>query len=134
MNGPKPDGWRVLEQWGKPAAVRRARWLSVMRWRRAVQRVLKPHRLNFTQWLVLDTTHRLIEEKGDAVSQNEVAARLEMSKMTVSHAMTALADKSLVSRGPDMHMPAWRIFVFDAGKEMLRRVSAGIDVVSRLNL
>ena len=127
------DGWRVLQQWGQPVAVRTARWRSVMRWRRAVQRVLAPFHMTFTQWLVLDTTVQLIEEKGDAVSQNEVAARLEMSKMTVSHAMTTLANKGLVDRGPDMHMPAWRIFVFEAGKNMLRSVGPGIDAVSRLD-
>ena len=45
--------------------------------------------------------------------------------------MIALADKDLVSRGPDMHMPRWRIFVFDKGKDILRRVATGIDAVSR---
>ncbi len=128
------DVKREMQRWGLSAqctAVWKARWLAALRWRRAVQRVLAPYQLSFTQWLVLDATQFLILAKGDAVNQNDVAAHLQMSRKTVSDAMIALANKDLVSRGPDMHMPAWRIFVFDEGKDMLRHVGAGIDAVSQ---
>ncbi len=121
-------------QWGQATAVRQARWLSVMRWRRAVQRVLKPYKLNFTRWLVLSATEHVRAEKGDAVSQNDVGAYLDLSRATISDAMGALANEGLVDRGPDMHMPAWRIIMTQKGTDLLRRVRPGIDAVSRLDL
>ncbi len=118
--------------WGQPTAVRKARWLSVMRWRRSVQRVLRPYKLSFTQWLVLDATQHVRVEKGDAVSQSDVGAHLGLSRATVSDAMCVLANEGLVDRGPDIHMPAWRIIMTDKGRDLLHRVGLGIDAVSRL--
>ena len=61
----------------------RARWLAVVRWRRAVERVLAPYGLSFTQWLVLDATRYLIAEKGAAVNQNEVSTQLAGVGLTI---------------------------------------------------
>src|SRR6185369_14915220 len=64
------QGLRVTE-------IRKAEWLSAMRWRRHIQAVCASSGLTFTQWLLLDCARQLIAETEDAVIQAEIAARLE---------------------------------------------------------
>ena len=75
--------------------------------------------LAFTQWLVLDATALIVRETGDAVSQSQVAQFLRLERMTLSHAMTTLSSRGLVSRGPPLSGTCWRIFVAKEGSELL---------------
>ncbi len=81
---------------------RKARWFAAMRWRRQVEALLAGVGVTFTQWLVLDALRELIAAMEDAVSQNDVARRLELDRVTVSEVMRALERKQLVSRGIDI--------------------------------
>ena len=101
-----------------------------MRWQRRVARELAPLNLTLMQWLVLDTTNALITETGDAVSQQAIATRLEIDKMTVSHAMRALNNLALVDRGPDFLYCAWRIWVTKKGIDVLEEGRKRVACVS----
>ena len=109
---------------------RRAEWLAAMRWRRRVEAALRGVGLTFTQWLVLTGTQELVEEGGDAVSQKEVAARVELDEATVSQVMRLLQEKQLVSRGIDMCGKAWRVFLEARAERLLREHRAGVEAAS----
>jgi hypothetical protein len=64
---------------GVETRARKAEWFAAMRWRRRVEATLREVKVTFTQWLVLSAAQELIEERRDAVSQKEIAARLESS-------------------------------------------------------
>src|SRR5450432_4144540 len=92
------ETWKLSSYWSrdgdmKTGAVapetraRRAEWLAAMRWRRRVEAVLRGVGLTFTQWLVLAGAREIIEESGDAVSQKEIAARVELDGATISQVM-----------------------------------------------
>ncbi len=107
------------------------RWLCSKVWQRRVRRALRRSGLNFSQWLVLDATAALIATTGDAVSQGDVAGYLELPRMAISRAMSALDWKGLVSRGGPMSGPAWRIFMNEKGMNLLRDLADEIEAVSR---
>jgi hypothetical protein len=86
---------------GDAAKSNKKQWLAAMGWRRRIEASITPSGLTFTEWLVLDTTEYLIKVTEDAVSQSQVSA-LSLDRMTISHAMTALAEKALVDRGNAM--------------------------------
>ena len=69
-----------------------------MRWRRLANAACKTVGLTFTQWLLLDALRELFEETRDAVTQNEIASRLELDRATTSQVIRALDRKHLVSR------------------------------------
>lgn len=106
------------------------RWQAAMSWRRRIDAVLAGSGLRFNDWLVLAATRRLVRETGDDVSQNQVAARLQLSRMSVTNAMRSLDDKGLVSRGGAMSGPAWRVFVTREGIQFLRELAASIEAAS----
>jgi DNA-binding MarR family transcriptional regulator len=101
-----------------------------MIWRRRVDAVLARSGLRFNDWLVLAATRRLVRETGDDVSQNQVAVRLQLSRMSITNAMRSLDDKGLVSRGEAMSGPAWRVFVTREGIQFLREHAASIEAAS----
>jgi DNA-binding MarR family transcriptional regulator len=108
----------------------KAQWWRAMRWRAAVESSLAGTGLTFTQWLVLDALSDLIRESDDAVNQNEVAARVALSRASVSLVMRALERRWLVSRGPDLTGRAWRIFLTDTGEHLLRAVTAQVEAAA----
>ena len=108
----------------------KAEWRKAMRWRGRVEAALGGSALTFTQWLVLDALRELIAETGDAVNQNEVAARVALSRATVSFVMSALDKKGLVDRGPDLTGRAWRIFLTARAERLLCDVTADIETAS----
>ena len=110
--------------------VGKARWLAAMCWRRKVELALAGSGLTFTQWLILAALHELIESTEDAVSQNDVCARLELDRGTVSLVMRTLEQKGLVDRGPDMTCRAWRIFLTSRAEILLRDRAEGIEGAS----
>jgi DNA-binding MarR family transcriptional regulator len=116
-------GWRATE-------LRQAEWLAAMRWRRRVEAALADLGLTFTQWLVLSATRELIVQTGDAVNQNEVAARVELDRSTTSQVMRALAKKQLVDRGGDLTGRAWRIILTSRAVKLLREAAARIEAAS----
>jgi DNA-binding MarR family transcriptional regulator len=116
------------------AAQATERYLAAWRWRRAVEAELKPLGLTFTQWLVLGATAALIRESKDAVNQNEVAARTELDRMTVSQVMTTLEDLGHVDRGPDMIGRGYRIWITSSGRKTLTRSRARLEVHHRTSL
>jgi DNA-binding MarR family transcriptional regulator len=113
---------KYTEEW-------RDKWLEVMRWRRGVEQALGSQ-LAFTQWLVLDATALIVRETGDAVSQSQVAHFLRLERMTLSHAMTTLSSRGLVSRGPPLSGICWRIFVTREGSELLCFLNKAVAAVS----
>jgi DNA-binding MarR family transcriptional regulator len=108
----------------------RARWLAAMRWRRALEVVLTPVGLTFTQWLVLEAIRELIDEAEDAVSQNQIAARLELDRTTISQVMRTLERKGLVDRGIDLTGRAWRVFLNDKAMRLLVGAAHAIESAS----
>ena len=101
-----------------------------MRWRRAVERALTGTGLTFTQWLVLDALRELIAETRDAAIQNEIAARVELDRGTISLVMRALEKKQLVDRAPDITGRALRIWLTLRAEALLREQAAGIEAAS----
>ncbi|HYQ31273.1 MAG TPA: hypothetical protein VER04_28765, partial [Polyangiaceae bacterium] len=65
--------------------LKKRRWLAALRWRQRVKACLAPSGLTFTEWLVLDATAALVDRTGDAVSQNDVGASLELDAMALWH-------------------------------------------------
>jgi DNA-binding MarR family transcriptional regulator len=109
---------------------RRTEWLVAMRWRRRVETALLEAGLTFTQWLVLNGARELIEKTHDAVSQKEVAAHVELDCATISHVMTTLDRKNLVSRAPDLYGKAWRIWLCTEAERRLDELRAHIEAIS----
>jgi DNA-binding MarR family transcriptional regulator len=108
-------------------------WRMALRWRRQVEGELGDN-FTFTQWLVLDAAQVAIAEAGDAVSQNAVAARAEIDKMTVSQVMRTLEERGLVERGPNQGGPAYRISVTAKGRRALVDGRSRVDTASAQSL
>ena len=110
--------------------LRKAEWLSAMRWRRRVASACAGARLSFPQWLLLHSAQGLIDETEDAVIQAQIAARLELDQTTVSQMVRRLEDRDLVSRGGDMTGKAWRVYLTDEAIRLLEDLSDPIEAVS----
>ena len=104
--------------------------MAAARWRRGVERCLEGSGLSFRQWLVLDATRLLMRRSGDAVSQSQVARHLQLERQALSDAMPLLERMSLVTRGPDLSGPAWRVYVTDEGLNLLRKYRQRIELAS----
>ena len=108
----------------------RARWLAAMRWRRRVEKALAQSGLTFTQWLVLEATAVLVVETGDAVSQNQISARTELDRNTISQVMRTLERKQLVSRGPCFIGTSWRVFETEVAVSVLNALRGAVEAAS----
>jgi DNA-binding MarR family transcriptional regulator len=126
MQTPKAD-WNASRAAGS-ACLRG--WKRAMRWRQIVEKELKPLGLSFVEWLVLDATRHMVRRRGDAVSQNQVAERTGLDRMTVSRAMAVLDRQGFVSRGPDMYCIAYRVFATEEGRALADACSAIIEAAS----
>jgi DNA-binding MarR family transcriptional regulator len=100
----------------------KVRWLEAMRWRRQIEKLLKPFELTLARWLVLEATGELVRETNDAVNQSAVAARCELDRMTVSQIMRTLDEQGLIDRGPNSAPPAYRIWLTPKGTKLCGRV------------
>ena len=105
-------------------------WRAALRWRRQAEAELSPLGVTWMQWLALESTKALIEETGDAVNQAQIAARMELDKMTVSQLMTTLERLRLVDRGPDMSGRAYRIWVTASGQRALEKGRDKVEAAS----
>ena len=94
-------------------------WIRAARFRRALERALRPHGLTFALWRVLHIADRMIRTLGDAVTQNDVARRADLHPSTISYLMGTLARRALVDRAPDYFGTAWRIYLTKDGKALL---------------
>jgi DNA-binding MarR family transcriptional regulator len=110
---------------------RKAEWFAVMRWRRRIEATLREVRVTFTQWLVLTAAQELVEERRDAVSQKEIAARVELDEATISQVIRLLMLMDLVSIDIDMHAKATRVFLSDRGERILREYRPAVEAASR---
>ena len=98
-----------------------ALYLGAMRWRRAVEWALEGSGLTFRGWLVLMALVEVLRKTEDAVSQNQVAAYLELPRNAVSEVMHVLQDKGLVDRDCSASGTALRIYVTFKAEVLLRR-------------
>ncbi len=112
------------------AAGRLAHWQEAMRWRRKVEQALAAVDLTFTQWLLLDCANELIREKGDAISQSELAARSEVDRMTVSQVLKTLESRDCIDRGPALEGRAYRVWVTPRGRTAARKGRALVEEAS----
>ena len=123
LDRPLVEGVRATE-------LRKAEWLSAMRWRRRVESTCAESRLSFAQWLLLHAAQQLIEETHDAVIQAQIAARVELDQTTVSQLVRRLEGRQLVSRGGDMTGKAWRVYLTDEATRLLRELDDPIEATS----
>ena len=113
--------------------LRKAEWLSAMRWRRRVESTCAASRLtrlSFPQWLLLHSARRLIEETADAVIQAQIAARVELDPTTVSQLVRRLEERQLLSRGCDITGKAMRVYLTDDATRLLRDLDEAVEGVS----
>jgi DNA-binding MarR family transcriptional regulator len=101
-----------------------------MRWRRQVEAALRETGLTFTQWLVLTCARDLIRERHDAVSQKEIAARTELDCATISQVFHTLVGKDMLSIDLDAGGKAWRIYLSDRAKRILREQRPRLEAMS----
>lgn len=95
-------------------------WLRAARFRRRVQRELRPLGLTFAQWRFLDAVDRLVRERRDAVSQLDLVGRAEMDENTTSAIMVRLRDKGFLSYDIDAWGVCYRILLSDRALKALR--------------
>jgi len=101
-----------------------------MRWRRRVEATLRETGLTFTQWHVLTCARDLIRKRHDAVSQKDIAASTELDGATISQVFHTLVDKDMLSIDLDMGGKAWRIYLSDRAKRLLREQRPRVEAVS----
>jgi DNA-binding MarR family transcriptional regulator len=106
------------------------RWRRAMHWRRGVEAALRPLGLTLAQWRVLDGLATLIRETGDAVSQVQVARRLEMDKSTLSQVMDVLVRRQFIDRDLSYSSPAYRIYLTELGKGTAAEGRARVETAS----
>lgn len=105
-------------------------WSRAARFRRRVQRELRPLDLTFAQWRLLDAVDRLVRERSDAVSQQDLAKRTDMDESTASAVMARLRDKGLVSYDLDAWGLCYRVLLCDGAKKLLRAARRIVVVAS----
>jgi len=112
--------------------LRKAEWLSAMRWRRRVESACAVSRLSFPQWLLLHSAQRLIQETEDAVIQAQIAARIELDQTTVSQMLRRLETRQLVDRDGDITGKGWRVYLTDEATRLLRALDEPIESASAI--
>jgi hypothetical protein len=85
--------------------------------------------MTLARWLVLDCVEGLGRETGAAVSQKQVAQRLNMAEGAVSRLMGWLAGEGLVDRGLSAG-PEYRIYSSAAGANAVAAGRAILEAVS----
>lgn len=106
-------------------------WHLAQHWCCRVNAELEPLGLTLAHWRVLDGTRRLIAGSGDAVSQTAVALHTQMDRMAMSRAMSTLAQRGLVDRGPDLISAAYRIWLTPRGERAREQAGVLVEAASR---
>lgn len=132
---PLPGPPRVLvlsdeeRRWDAAMAV----WRSARQFQRRANQVTLAQGISFARWQLLDVTERLIRQKGDAVSQLEVARGALVAKSTVSELMGPLMWDGFVDIGPDAWGVSYRIWMTKDGERLVESLRARLlDVASTL--
>jgi hypothetical protein len=132
---PLPRRGRVLvlsddeQRWDAAIGV----WRCARQFQRRAKRVTRSRGISFARWQLLDVTERLIRQKGDAVSQREVARGAQVGETTVSELMGALMLEGLVDIGPDAWGVSYRIGMTETGQRLVASLRAELlDVASML--
>jgi DNA-binding MarR family transcriptional regulator len=129
----EPLPWRVLNlsteerEWDLAIQF----WNRARRFRRRVERIAGWRGISFARWQVLEATERLIREKGDAVSQKEVAQRTELPSSSVSELTRALSLGGLVDVAPDAWGVSDRIWMTQKGERLLSALRLELAEVVR---
>lgn len=111
----------------RPSAGARQRWREARLFQKKAQRLFKEPTTTFVEWLLLETLQELNDERGDAVSQAEVARRSGLSERVVSYWMLLLSDLGFVDRGPDSDGRAWRVLITDMGERTVQACNARLE-------
>ncbi|HEX2870499.1 MAG TPA: MarR family winged helix-turn-helix transcriptional regulator [Polyangiaceae bacterium] len=73
----------------------------------------------FAMWLLLETLQELLDETGDAVSQNALAERTGLTRHVTSYWMILMSEEGLIDRGPHPNIAAWRVILTELGERTL---------------
>ncbi len=132
---PLPSPVRALvlsdeeQRWDEAMAV----WRSARLFQRRAKRETRGQGISFARWQVLDVTERLISQKGDAVSQLEVARGAQLAESTVSELIGPLMLDGLVDVRPDAWGASYRIWMTEEGERLVATLRAKLlDVASML--
>jgi hypothetical protein len=105
--------------WPRPepraSAKVRQQWREARVFQERAQRLFKEEMIPFVEWLLLETLQELIDERGEAATQAEVARRSGLSERVVSYWMVLMSELGIVDRGPDCDGRAWRVLLTQLG-------------------
>ncbi len=108
-------------------------WRCARRFQRRASQIARRRGISFARWQLLDVTERLIRQKGDVVSQREVAHGAQVAESTVSEQMGALMLQGLVDIGPDAWGVSYRILVTERGVQLVAQLRRELlDVAAAL--
>jgi predicted transcriptional regulator len=100
-----------------------------MRFRRKLNRALRPLQISFAEWRVLEATSRLFRQSGDAVSHLHVSRDLDLGESSVSRLMWNLSRRDLLSHDMDAWGLFLRVLITEEGERLV--VEAG-DLAAQL--
>jgi len=110
--------------------LKKRQWLAALRWNRRMKTCLASSGVTFTEWLVLDATRSLVDQSGDAVTQNDVARELDLDAMTIWHAMAVLDHRGLVRHARSLSGKGWRVLLTKQGADLLSAVQPRLQSAS----
>jgi DNA-binding MarR family transcriptional regulator len=122
-----PSSWDRRSPAARASASVRQQWREARVFQEKAQRLFKEPTTTFVEWLLLETLQELIDERGDAVSQAEVARRSGLSERVVSYWMLLMSDLGFVDRGPDADGRAWRVLITDLGERTVRACNERLE-------
>lgn len=110
------------------------RFMSAMKFRRALHRALRPLGISFAEWRALEATWRRTRETGEPVSQLDVARQIELDESSVSRLMGKLSERGLVSHDIDARGVCYRVIMNVKGDHLVGaayRLAARIEARTR---
>jgi hypothetical protein len=111
----------------RPTAKARKRWRDARAFQADVQLQLAREHVPFAMWLLLETLQELLDETGDAVSQNALAERSGLTRQVTSYWMIIMDEAALIDRGPHPNIAAWRVILTDLGERTLLRCNERLE-------
>lgn len=99
-------------------------WRCARQFQRRAKAVARSSGISFARFQVLDVAERMFRQKGEPVSELEVARGALLAKSTVSELMAALMVQGLVDIGPDAWGVSYRIGVTEEGKRLVAKLRA----------
>ena len=111
---------------GRTAAARK-RWREARAFQADVRVALSEQRVEFMEWLLLETVRELCDETCGAVSQNMVAERAGLTRQVVSYWLIVMSETALVDRGPSALGVAWRVILTELGERTLQACNERLE-------